>query len=102
MYTGGAYRPFLHDRHFSPASTGRPDPEPIPEEIVSNRAPQVEALVPAQSDRMACSKMRQTEAMADSREIHHFLQLWASTRMRQAGIAYPDRLDMHTPARAAK
>jgi hypothetical protein len=54
---------------FSVASAGRPDPEPIPEEIVSNRAPRVAALVPAQSDLMACSKMRQTEAVADSREI---------------------------------
>src|ERR1700704_1544515 len=100
MCTGGAHRPFLHDRHFSDASTDRPDPEPIPEEIVSNRAPQVAALVPAHSDRTACSKMRQTEAVTDSREIHHLLRLWASTRMRQACIAYTDRLDMHMRTRA--
>jgi len=55
----------LHDRHFSDASTGRPAPEPIPEEIVSNRGtPQAAALVPAQSDLMACSKMHQIDAVA--------------------------------------
>jgi hypothetical protein len=84
------------------ASTGRPDPEPIPEEIVSNRAPRVAALVPAQSDLMACSKTRRTEAVVDSREIHHLLRLWASTRTRHARIAHTDRLDMHMPARTEK
>ena len=47
-------------------ATDRPDPEPILEEIVSSNAPQGAALVPAQSDLMACSKMRQTEAVVDS------------------------------------
>jgi hypothetical protein len=89
------------DRHFSVASTGRPDPEPIPEEIVSNRAPQVAALVRAQGDLMACSKMRQTEAMGDSQEFQ-YLRLWASTRTRHARIAHSDRLDIHMPARTEK
>ena len=91
---------FPHDRHFSVASTGRPAPEPIPEEIVSNRAPRVAALVPAQSDLMACSKMRQTEAMGDSQFQH--LRLWGSTRMRYSSIARTDRLDMHVPVRTEK
>jgi hypothetical protein len=45
--------------------------------------------------------MRQIAAVA-SREIHNLFRLWAGTRMRQARIAYPDRPDMHMPARAAK
>ena len=53
-----AYRPFLHERHFSAASTGPPAPEPILEEIVSNRALQLAALVPARSDRMASRRKR--------------------------------------------
>jgi hypothetical protein len=103
---GNAFRvtlaPFLHDRHFSVASTGRPDPEPIPdEEIVSNRASPAAALVPAQSDLMACSKMRQSDAIGDSQEFQ-YLRLWASTRMRRARIAHSDRLDMHMPSRTEK
>jgi len=82
-------------------ATDRPDPEPIPEEIVSSNAPQGAALVPAQSDLMACSKMRQTEAVGDSRELQ-YLRLWASTRTRQARIARADRLHMHMPARTKK
>src|ERR1700739_4828132 len=48
---------------------------------------------------MAYSKMRQTEAMGDSRA---FQRLWASTRTRHARIAHTDRLDMHVPARREK
>jgi hypothetical protein len=102
VHPAATQRPSGHDRHFSVASTGRPDPEPIPEEIVSNRAPRVAALVPAQSDLMACSKTRQTDGVADSHENRHLLRLWASTRTRHARIAHTDRLDRHMPERAEK
>ena len=59
------------------------------------------ALVPAQSDLMACSKMRQSDAIGDSQEFQ-YLRLWASTRMRRARIAHSDRLDMHMPSRTEK
>jgi hypothetical protein len=45
--------------------------------------------------------MHQTEALGDSQEFQ-YLRLLASTGMRQARIARPDRLDMHMQAQTKK